>query len=166
MKAVKTTTTITNLLGECPRWHNSEKQLYWVDIDGGLLYRMNPATGAIEHRQFSEQIGCFVFCHGGGFVLAMRSGFYFMDNWTAPLRAICDPQEDNTVTRFNDGRCDAKGRFLAGTVYPPKDHGGAALYVLDNDVSVRLLQDDVMTANGLAFSPDNRRKFFFFISSS
>lgn len=160
MKNVKTTLAIHNRLGECPRWHCGEQKLYWVDIDAGRLYRLDPVSGEHEFRQFDEQIGCFVFRDGGGFVVAMRSGFHFMDGWDAPLRPIADPEADKPATRFNDGRCDAAGRFLAGTVYPPKDHGGAALYSLDNDLSVTCLQDDVLTANGVAFSPDNRFLYF------
>lgn len=157
---INISSSINNQLGECPRWHVQEQRIYWVDIDAYKLYRKDYLTGKIEFCQLDEEIGCFVFNESGGFVLAMRSGFYFMDDWGAPLRFIADPQIDNKQTRFNDGRCDAQGRFLAGTVYPPKDYGGAALYSLNNDLTVGQLQDDVLTANGVAFSPDNQWLYF------
>lgn len=157
---MKVIAKVNNKLGECPRWHHQEQALYWVDIDAFRLYRLHVESGDIQYRQFDEEIGCFVFHQNTGFVVAMRSGFYFIDDWQAKLRFIADPQADNSQTRFNDGRCDATGRFLAGTVYPAKDHGGAALFSLDNNLNIKQLQDDVLTANGLAFSPDNQWLYF------
>lgn len=147
-------------LGECPRWDQQEQVLYWVDINAGQLHRFNPATGRDEFLQFDEEVGCFALRETKGFVLGMRSGFYFLDDWNTKLRAIIDPEAHIHSNRFNDGRCDARGRFLAGTVYPPKDKGGANFYSLNTDLTVTKLADNLLTANGTAFSPDNTTLYF------
>ncbi len=147
-------------LGECPRWDEQSQLLYWVDINACELHRFNPLTCEDDCLTFGEEIGCFVLRRDGGFVLAMRSGFYFMENWGDELKAICDPEADIETNRFNDGRCDAAGRFIAGTVYPPKDKDGANFWTLDTDLSARLLVPGMLTSNGAAFSPDNRTFYF------
>lgn len=147
-------------LGECPRWDEQAQILYWVDINACQLHRYQPSTGKDEYLQFDEEIGCFALRKTGGFVVAMRSGFYFLDAWNTQLRAIVDPETDIATNRFNDGRCDARGRLLAGTVYPPKDRGGASFYSLNPDLSVTKLADNLLTANGAAFSPDNQTFYF------
>jgi len=147
-------------LGECPRWDEHAQCLYWVDIDAGQLHRFDPASEKDTFMQFDEEIGCFALRKDGGFILAMRSGFYFLDHWGERLKFISDPESHLPTNRFNDGRCDVAGRFLAGTIYPPKDHGGANLYSLDSNLQVAQLESNILTSNGVAFSPDNRRLYF------
>ncbi len=147
-------------LGECPRWDEKHQVLYWVDINQGQLHRFNPATGADEFLQFDEEIGCFSLRQGEGFLLAMRSGFYTLDGWNTERRFIADPEADMLKNRFNDGRADAKGRMFAGTVYPPKDYGGASIYSLSTEGEVKKWVGDLLTANGIAFSPDSRTFYY------
>lgn len=147
-------------LGECPRWDEKAQLLYWTDINAGQLHRFDPATGKDEFLQFDEELGCFSLRKEQGFVLGMRSGFFFLDGWDTKVRAIADPEADMPSNRFNDGRCDAAGRFIAGTVYPPKDRDGASLYSLGTDLQVTRLKDGLLTSNGVAFSPDNKTFYF------
>lgn len=142
-------------LAECPRWHAASQKLYWIDINSFQLHRLDPATGMDEFLQFEEEIGCFAFRSQGGFILAMRSGYYLLDEWNTELKPVCDPEADLPNTRFNDGRCDAKGRLFAGSYYPPKDYDGANLWCLDGSFTVTKVADDLLTTNGIAFSPDN-----------
>lgn len=159
MSEVQVALDVRARLGECPRWDEQSQCLYWIDIDSFRLHRFDPRTHTDDIRQFDQEIGCFSLRDDGGFVLAMRSGFYFIDSWDAPLRPICDPEADLPDNRFNDGRCDAAGRLLAGTMDKSKT-GGASLYSLDPALTVRRLEDGVNTANGLAFSPDNTLMYF------
>lgn len=160
MKKVEVALPVRAKLGECPRWDEVNQLLYWVDIDGFQLHRYNPATDTDDFIQFEEEIGCFVLRQSGGYVLAMRSGFYFMPGWDAKLQPIADPEEGVETNRFNDGRCDAKGRFIAGTVYPPKDRDGANFWVLEPNLQTRLLVEGTLTSNGTAFSPDNKTFYY------
>lgn len=160
MKSVEVALKIKAQLGECPRWDEQAKLLYWVDINACKLHRFDPLTCEDSFIQFEEEIGCFVLKKNGGFVLAMRSGFYFMHGWGDELEAICDPEADLESNRFNDGRCDAAGRFIAGSVYPPKDRDGANIWALDTDLTTRLLVDGMLTSNGAAFSPDMRTFYY------
>ena len=147
-------------LGECPRWDEQNQLLYWVDINAGQLHRFNPASGANDYLQFDEEIGCFSLRKAGGFVLGMRSGFHLLDGWNTNTRAVADPEATLTDNRFNDGRCDGAGRFIAGSVYPPKDRDGANLWCLQQDFSTALLAEGLLTSNGAAFSPDNKTFYF------
>jgi sugar lactone lactonase YvrE len=160
MKNVEVAFKTKAKLGECPRWDEQKNLLYWVDINAFQLHRFDPLTCEHSFMQFTEEPGCVVLHKDGGFVLAMRSGFHFLRAWGEGLEAICDPEADLKVSRFNDGRCDAAGRFIAGTVYPPKDRDAANFWVLETDLSSRLLVKGLLTANGAAFSPDNRTFYF------
>lgn len=156
MRKVDVALAVKANLGECPRWDEVSGLLYWVDINAFELHRFNPETGSNDTLTFKEEIGCFSLRRDKGFVLAMRSGFYFLDGWNTNLRRITDPESDLDKNRFNDGRCDAEGRFIAGSYYPPKDYDGANLWSLGADLRVTKLVGDLLTSNGAAFSPDNK----------
>lgn len=156
MRKVEVALSVKADLGECPRWDEKSGLLYWIDINAFELHRFNPKTGENETLKFEEEIGCFSLRPEKGFVLAMRSGFYFLDDWNTELRAITDPESHLDKNRFNDGRCDAEGRFIAGSYYPPKDHDGANLWSLGANLAVTKLVEGLLTSNGSAFSPDNK----------
>jgi sugar lactone lactonase YvrE len=147
-------------LGECPRWDEQQQLLYWIDINAMQLHRFNPATGQDDVLTFEQEIGCFALRQSGGFVLAMRHGFYTLDGWNTRLNFVCDPEAHLEKNRFNDGRVDALGRLVAGSVYPPKDHGGASIYALSPQGQASRWVDNLLTANGIAFSPDNRTFYY------
>jgi sugar lactone lactonase YvrE len=66
---------------------------------------------------------------------------------------------DITKLRFNDGKCDAQGRFWAGSLYEPKDQALGVLYMLDGQ-GLHAMMDGVVTANGLAWSTDGRSAYW------
>eukprot|EP01068_Selenidium_serpulae_P010391 Selendium_serpulae@DN5449_c0_g1_i1.p1 len=147
------------LLGECPRWDSEAQCLFWVDINRFELHRLDSKTGKEDVLTFSEEVGCFSLRKSGGFVLGMRSGFYVTEGWDTKVTPITDPEKEMTKSRFNDGRCDAVGRFIAGTYYPPKDRDAANLWSLDKG-EARLLFDGCLTTNGVAFSLDNKIMYY------
>ena len=149
-------------LGESPVWSAEERRLYWVNINGCSVNRFDPASGQNELCQLSEQVGSLALREQGGLVVALRSGFHFLDFDSAELTAIADPEADKPDNRFNDGRCGPDGRFWAGTMRDPQDPAqrDGALYCLDTDLSCRAMVGDIGVSNGLAFSPDGRTMYY------
>jgi sugar lactone lactonase YvrE len=147
------------LLGECPVWSAAEGVLYWVDIDAPALNRFDPATGRNTAMPMPSSIGCFAIRSSGGFVVALRDGFWLVRADGSLERKIADAPYDPAHHRFNDGRCDPQGRFLAGYMNERRDANSAALVRLDPDFRVTEVLDDIMISNGLAFSPDGRTMY-------
>jgi sugar lactone lactonase YvrE len=141
------------LLGESPVWWGG--LLWFVDITGRRLHSYDPASGLHRQGDLDEDIGCVAPAVGGGFVAGLRSGLWLLDPSGIKLRKLADNPEDQASSRFNDGRVDPLGRFLAGTIDEPRAGGKAGLYRYDRRGLVRL-QDGLLTSNGLAFSPDGR----------
>ena len=152
-------TTEPDGLGESPFWHPAEQRLYWVDIPGRRIKRLAlaglQASGPVEHWPLDEEPGCIAPLHGGGLVLALRSGIYRAPAWGGPLQRLAAAPYDTTKQRFNDGKCDAQGRFWVGSLYEPKDQALGTLYMLGGQ-GLQAMQGGVVTANGLAWSADGR----------
>lgn len=146
------------MLGESSRWHAGEERLYWVDIERRELHRFDPVTGADEARTFDVPVGCLAFRRTGGLMLGMKDGLAALSDWTAEPEAFGDQMlAGRPDLRLNDGRTDAEGRFWVGSVNMAKSARDAALYRVDPDGSARLIQNDMLTCNGAAFSGDGAR---------
>ncbi len=147
-------------LGECPLWSDTEQALYWVDISGRTIHRFNPATGLDAHWSMPCEPGCIGLAASGGVVAALRDGFYRFHPDTATLKKIADAPYDTREFRFNDGRCDAEGRFWAGAMYEPRTAALAGMFCLERSHSRAGwgVNDDwgVKVSNGMAFSIDER----------
>jgi sugar lactone lactonase YvrE len=142
-------------LGECPVWSVAQQSLWFTDIKGRGLWRLDPSTGETRRAELPEELGCFALAADGGFIAGLRSGLWRLDADGAPVAMLAANPEDTSRSRFNDGRADPAGRFLAGTLDESKAHGDARLYRWDRR-GLAALAEGLMTSNGLAFSPDGR----------
>ncbi|MDQ3013062.1 MAG: SMP-30/gluconolactonase/LRE family protein [Acidobacteriota bacterium] len=152
------------LLGEGPWWNARTGQLYWVDIEGCAIHVFNPTSGLATGRDrkidVGQMVGCVVGRKSGGVALALQQGFYHLDLETEKLTPLVDPESHLPGNRFNDGKCDSRGRFWAGTTRINHDEPEGFLYRLDADLSVHRQLDNVWISNGLAWSPDDRTMYF------
>ncbi|MBO9538794.1 SMP-30/gluconolactonase/LRE family protein [Herbaspirillum sp.] len=143
------------LLGESPLWHAEEAALYWIDIPGKAVHRLHPDSGRHQSWPMPQEPGAIVKHARGGLVVALRSGMAHLDTETGALSPLLAAPYDTTRIRFNDGRCDADGRFWCGTIYEPRDREAGTLYCFERN-SLRDAHHPVTTSNGVAFSPDQR----------
>jgi sugar lactone lactonase YvrE len=146
-------------LGECPVWSRAEQVLYWVDINAPSLNRFDPATGENTVMPMPESIGSFALRAGGGFVVALRDGFWLASADGKLTRKVGNAPYDPAHHRFNDGRCDAHGRFFAGYMNEARDESSAALVRLDPDFTQTQVISAMAISNGLAWSPDGRTMY-------
>jgi sugar lactone lactonase YvrE len=148
--------------GEGPVWCEREQVLWWVDIDGCRVHRFDPATGDDKVWTLDQEIGCLALREQGGLALAMKSGFALFDPATGALTPLAQPEAGIPENRFNDGACDTRGRFWAGTMRMHKFgiQPTGAVYRLDPDGTCTKKMDGFWTINGMAFSPDGTRFYF------
>ncbi|MDP4301312.1 SMP-30/gluconolactonase/LRE family protein [Leptothrix discophora] len=146
------------LLGESPMWHPTEQVLYWCDIPGRRLHRLDPATGATRHWDFPVEPSCCAPLLGGGLLLGMRDGIWRFDPGTSGRARLSAPPYDVASERFNDGKCDPQGRFWVGTIHEPRQPQ-AALYRWQPGALDRVA-GDITVSNGLAWSPDGRTLYW------
>ncbi len=149
-------------LGEGTLWSPSRQALYWVDILGRQLYRYTPATQARESWPFDEEISAVAErANGRGLLVTLRSGFAFFDPETKKLEHLHDPEADQPGNRFNDGKCDAQGRFWGGTMDFACSARTGALYRFDADRRCTLTFDArFAVTNGPTWSLDGRTLYF------
>ncbi|KAF6576035.1 SMP-30/gluconolactonase/LRE family protein [Paenibacillus sp. SEL3] len=147
-------------LGEGPSWDQRFQRLFWVDIKGFQLHIYDPSTCTDRTINVGEHIGAVVPYLKNKVIVALISGLYCLDIETGAKVLIHDPEEGRLGNRFNDGKCDPAGRFLAGTMSLNGEHAQGALYSLNTKGKVSLLVGKASISNGLAWSADHRTMYY------
>ena len=146
---------VAAILGEGPLWVAAEQSLYWVDIKGFKIFRLDRA-GELREWATPFRIGSLAPRLAGGFIAGTEQGFAEVDLDTLRFEPFCNPEAGRTDNRFNDGKIDREGRFWAGTMDDSERAASGALYRLDPDRKCTRLDDGYRVTNGPAFSPDGR----------
>lgn len=141
-------------LAESPTWDAVSGHLIWLDVAGRHVHRLDPLSGRVESFSTPHLVGAIAPRASGGFIVAHEDGFGFLDRAGA-FTPITNPLRRDVEERMNDGKCDSRGRFWAGTISRDRQVSDASLYCLDVDQSVTTALTGVTLSNGIAWSPDD-----------
>src|ERR1043165_8473242 len=97
------------LLGESPFWHPLEQCLYYVDIPGKALFRLDSGAATPTRWALNDEPGCVVPLGGGGLLTPQRNGLWRFDPATGEYLKLLAPPYDASKRRFNDGKAAAPG---------------------------------------------------------
>ena len=151
---------VKTTLGEGPVWDVQEQRLYWIDSFGCRVFRCTADGREVRAWDVPEKIGSMALRRGGGAVVSLASGFHFLDFKTGDVELIVDPEPDKPHNRLNDGKVDARGRFVAGSMDTQEAGPNGALYRLDPDLSLHQLDTGIIVSNGPCWSPDGTTFYF------
>jgi len=154
-----------NGTGESPVWHGAEQALYWVDIPARTLCRWTPATGEATSWLAPEMLACAAPMAGSNrWIAGAESGVFQLelrDDGQLGFESLAPVSHALPGMRFNDGRCDRQGRFLAGTMLMNMAVSArvGCVYSYQKNNGLMKLLDGFITPNGMAFSPDGRTMY-------
>jgi len=140
-------------LGEGPFWDTRTQTLHWLDILNKRVY-----AGPDLLAQLDEFIGCAAPRADDGLILALKCSIVDLKPGSirpAVLAALSEPVNN----RFNDGKCDPAGRFLAGSMDLNESAPTGALYSFDGKTVTKLLSG-ITISNGLTWSPDHQTFYY------
>jgi D-xylonolactonase len=144
-------------LGEGPLWSEREQALYWVDILGHRLHRLIPASGQQSSWDFEEEISAVAErATQPGLIVSLRHGFALFDPATEELSRLVQLESAMPGNRFNDGKCDRRGRFWAGSMDFACKSPTGSLYCFDGASPPRCMDGTYAVTNGPAWSADQR----------
>ncbi|AOZ94175.1 SMP-30/gluconolactonase/LRE family protein [Paenibacillus crassostreae] len=160
MEALEIVVQTNSLLGEGPSWDADHHRLLWVDIEGHLLHIYYPKIGENETYNIGQPIGAVVPYCEDEVVVALYDGIHKYRLSTGELTLIANPEQHLSNNRFNDGKCDPKGRLWVGTMSMNGQAEQGSLYCLDLDLSIRKVLENVSISNGLGWSPDYSTMYY------
>jgi len=162
MKAPQCVWNARAALGEGPLWSVKEQALYWVDILNHRLHRFAPNEQQAQRTwQFNQEISAVAErAEAGGLIVSLRHGFAFFDPATEKLQPLAQIETELPGNRFNDGKCDARGRFWAGTMDFDGKQPSGSLYRFSPDLKTAKMDSGYPVTNGPAWSSHYRTMYF------
>ena len=147
-------------LAESPIYNQISEEVTWTDITGLKWMKHNLDTGLTTIQESEGMISALAIREKTGYVAAVKEGF-----------ATLNENESYVVTnqilgksqRMNDGKCDAKGRFWAGSTNFDFEKAKGKLFRLDTDFKCEEMLGELTLPNGMDWSPDS--KYFYLIDS-
>ena len=144
-------------LGESPLWDEAANVLWWIDWAQGIVYRSDVIAGTTTAFPVGPSVAALAPLPSGRIALALGHGFAELDPRTGRVRELARAEPEESPTRMCDGKCDAAGRFWAGTMALDEQSPIGVLFVLETNGRVRRVLDGVAVSNGLGWSPDDTR---------
>ena len=140
------------VLGEGPVWVAREAALYWLDIKGLKIFRLN-SDGRVDEWATPQRVGSLAPRKSGGFIGGTEDGIAIIDPASDRFELVAKPEEHLPDNRFNDGKVDRRGRFWAGSMDDTEKDATGTLYCVDPDLSWAVVDSEYKVTNGPAFSP-------------
>ena len=155
-------------LGEAPFWDAATGALWWVDIVGRRVQRLDGETGEVRAWSTPGFPSAAVPCTGGGLVVPMQDGLHRLNLGSGLTTPFARPDAD-PGNRSNECRADQQGRLWLGTMANNLAKDGApvplagvtgGLFRIEADGRSAPVLGDVGIANTLAWSPDGATLYF------
>lgn len=148
-------------LGEGPVWDERARCLWFVDVKAPAILRHDPARGGLDRWPMPEPVGALALRRDApSLLVSLKSGFAFFDPETGEIHPLLGPEPDAPGNRLNDGKCDARGRFWAGSMDDAERAPTGHLYRLDPDLTLTRFGAGFVVTNGPEWSLDGATLYF------
>lgn len=146
-----------DLLGEGLIWSDRQQALFWVDIIGQRINRLDLDSGIVAEWDVPDMIGWVLEREGGpGFIAGLRSGFATITLDPFSCVPIGAPEPDLPRNRMNDAMVCPQGCIWAGTMNMDGETPTGNFYRLDHDLSWTRVDSGYRIANGPVLSADGQ----------
>lgn len=144
------------ILGESPFWDSGRNCLWWVDIDGGQLHRLDDDYHDSVVFNTTEPLGSAIVKNNDTFIVALGKNLFELDNSGNTSQLALCPSGD----RLNDAKCDPRGRLYVGSLTYDRTPGGCALYRFSPSEGLVPAITGVTLSNGMGWSPTGEEMYF------
>jgi xylono-1,5-lactonase len=146
-------------LGEGVRYDAATNQLWWVDILGQKIFRLDLASGGRKTWDTPETVGC-AFPDGKGGALALfKHSLVRLNVEDGSFEKVLTFQDEPPHNRFNDGLQMADGMMWLGSMDYDCVQATGVLYCVHPDMSVKVMDTGYICINGPAISADRTRLY-------
>jgi sugar lactone lactonase YvrE len=153
-----------DIVGESIIWYAAEGALYWVDIVGSRIHRLEPESGAHQCWPTPELATSIGLRAKGGFIVGLR---HRVARWQpgGPFETLAVPEPDRPRNRLNEGVVAPDGSFWVGTMEDnigpdlaprPVAAAGALYRITADGTSTRLSADEFGITNTMIWMDDGR----------
>ena len=153
-------------LGESPFWDAVAQCLWWVDIVGKRVQRLDGDSGEVRVWAAPDIVSGVLPCESGGLVAALPHGIDRVDLGTGLFTRWIASPDPNPNNRTNEFRVDPWGRLWLGTMWNnigpngedrPVEESTGQVFCIDAEGKVTPVLSGVGITNTFVWSPDGAR---------
>ena len=170
MNKVELLDDCNNSLGEGITYSSSNNNLYWLDIGNvSKLYSLDLSSNKKEIFELPEIVTATSIKSQNELILATTNGLKLFNTANKKFESVVNIENQQSLTRSNDGASDALGRFWLGTMQNNFDKNGngipikeniGKLYKVDTNKKISVIEEDLGIPNTFVWSPDNKNFYF------
>ena len=170
MNKVELLDDCNNSLGEGITYSSSNNNLYWLDIGNvSKLYSLDLSSNKKEIFELPEIVTATSIKSQNELILATTNGLKLFNTANKKFESVVNIENQQSLTRSNDGASDALGRFWFGTMQNNFDKNGngiplkeniGKLYKVDTNKKISVIEEDLGIPNTFVWSPDNKNFYF------
>jgi len=117
MNLVRCVAEVRNLVGESPLWDADRQLLYWTDINGMRVYRLDLRSGRVDTWKFHAPVSALARTSNSGWLLVAAGLKLLLWQVETDKRVLFLQVEDAALgNRLNEGAADPDGNFWVGTM--------------------------------------------------
>jgi len=147
-------------LGESPVYDARRDALWFCDIVGRTLHRVDLLSEAHRSYGFDSEVCSLGVAASGRLVVALRKVVGLFDPDGGAFEALATIEGERPETRLNDGKVAPDGSFFVSSIHDAPDRAAiGTLYRVDAVGNVQAKVGGLRSANGLAFSVSGRTMF-------
>ena len=146
-------------LGEGAIWDYKYNRLLWIDTQGSVMI-YTPDNGKNREIKLGTDVGTVVPYKKDKIIVAIRTGVYELDLKDESLTFLCDPEGGIPGNKYNDGKCDARGRLWVGTMDNNSTPNKSGLYLVEGKGKGKKMLSDVTISNGVSWSLDGKTMYY------
>lgn len=147
------------VLGEGPFWNAENGSLLWVDIMGKSIHELQTVDESERGFQVPGNPGCVVACGEHRLLAAIDNALHLIDGFGGPMHHFSGVEDDPRL-RFNDGKCDSRGRLWVGSMDREESEPLGSLYCFSAPPVPVCVMTGVTVSNGIAWSPDEKKMYY------
>ena len=170
MNKVELLDKCNNSLGEGITYSSTNNFLYWLDIGNiSNLYKLDLSSKKKEIFELPEIVTASSIRSSDELILATNNGIKLFNTSNKKFESVLNIENQQSLTRSNDGASDSLGRFWFGTMQNNFDKNGKGipikenigkLYKVDINKKISVVEEGLGIPNTFVWSPDN--KIFYF----
>lgn len=147
-------------LGECPVWDHRRNTLFMVDIIRCRLIGFDWASQRLSEWPLPALGGGLALAEGNRLIAATQRGIFLFDAADGSYSFLAHPEPEAWVNRYNEGKCDAAGRFWIGSMPTIDRRASGQLMVVGKQGQYSTVLKDIVIPNTLTWTSDNREMIF------
>ena len=147
-------------IGEGAIWDYKNNRLLWIDTQGSLFI-YTPSDGKNKEIKLGKPVGTVVPYTKNVVIVALIDGIYELDLEEEEFTLICAPENPPVAgNKYNDGKCDSRGRLWVGTMDINTAPGKGGLYVVKGNGEYEQVLKEVSISNGVCWSLDGEKMYY------